>query len=215
MFFAVRTALGDRICLTYHGRADQTLRRAAVMRGDNQANRFGSSRHATYDDIARAGLFEQRPESFFVGFFEDKPVYFHGPAGLSLVAGARAGKMRDVICRNLLNGTCLQSLIMLDPKAEGAYLSQDQTADGKFCAYWNPVGLHGLPQNRINPLDYLQIDSPTLVADQKCYGVNSPHHAEGPKRTFPHRVPASMARLCLLWSRKSWRWSPGPRFMRS
>ncbi|MBO9466724.1 type IV secretory system conjugative DNA transfer family protein [Tropicibacter sp. R15_0] len=157
-------------------------------RQDNEANRFGSSRFATYQDLLRAGLFEQRPESFFVGYFEGREVWFSGPAGLCLVAGARAGKMRDVICRNLLSGTCKHTLMMLDPKGEGAYLSQDQTADGKFCAYWNPVGLHDLPQDRVNPLDYLRIDSPTLVSDTKVLWEElAPSRAGSKDDFFPPR----------------------------
>ncbi len=159
------------------------------MRGSNEENRFGTSRFTNFEDLKRAGLFEQRPESFFVGYFENREVWFHGPAGLSLVAGARAGKMRDVICRNLLSGTCLNTLMMLDPKAEGAYLSQDQTADQKFCAYWNPVGLHGLPQDRVNPLDYMHIDSPTFISDAKVLWENlTPSRAGSKDDFFPPRA---------------------------
>ena len=166
---------------------------------DNAVNRFGSSRFARYEDLKKAGLFEQRPESFYVGLFESRPVYFHGPAGLTIVAGARAGKMRDVICRNLLCGTCLHTLMMLDPKGEGAYLSQDQTADGKFCGYWNPVGLHGLPQDRINPVDYLKIDSPTLEADLKVLWQElAPSKAGAKDDYFPPRAREYGEALCLM-----------------
>ncbi len=166
---------------------------------DNAANRFGSSRFARYEDLKKAGLFKQRPESFYVGLFEGHPVFFHGPAGLTIVAGARAGKMRDVICRNLLCGTCLHTLMMLDPKGEGAYLSQDQTADGKFCGYWNPVGLHGLPQDRINPVDYLKIDSPTLEADLKVLWQElAPSKAGAKDDYFPPRAREYGEALCLM-----------------
>ncbi|MGJ8530137.1 type IV secretory system conjugative DNA transfer family protein [Maritalea sp.] len=159
------------------------------MRGDNAQNRFGSSRFATYDELARAGLFKQRPDSFFVGYFEGRDVWFHGPAGLTIVAGARAGKMRDVICRNLLTGTCQHTLMMLDPKAEGAYLSQDQSADGKSCAYWCPLPMHGLPQARINPVDYLHINSPTLVSDTKVlWGELAPSKAVSQDDYFAPRA---------------------------
>ncbi len=174
------------------------MRGVRPSRTDNEENRFGSSRFAQYDDLQRAGLFEQRPESFFVGYFESRAVWFHGPAGLSLVAGARAGKMRDVLCRNLLTGTGLQTIMMLDPKGEGAYLSQNQTADGKFCGYWNPVGLHGLPQDRINPIDYLHIDSPTLVSDAKVLWEElAPSKAGARDDYFPPRAREYGEGLCL------------------
>ncbi len=141
-------------------------------RSDNAANRFGSSRFATEDELDAADLFRQRPESIFLGFFNGRPVYFHGPAGVCVTAGARSGKLRDFLAYNILTGTCLHSLLVLDPKAEAAYISQDQTADGKFCAYWNPVGFHGLPQDRINFLGHLTIDSPTLISDLKVFWEN-------------------------------------------
>lgn len=139
---------------------------------NNEAYRFGSARFATVNEADAAGLFEQHDHSIFVGFLEGKPLYFHGPAGMCVTAGARAGKMRDFLAYNILTGTCLQSLIMLDMKGEGAAISQDQTADGKFCGYWNPTALHDLPQDRINPVDYLTIDSPTLVSDMKMLWEN-------------------------------------------
>lgn len=142
------------------------------MRGNNSANRFGSSNWAKAEHLENAGLFNQSPMSIFLGFFDGRPVYFHGPAGLTITAGARAGKFRDVLCRNLLSGTCLQSLIMLDLKGEGAYVSQDQTKDGKFLAYWNPANLHGLPQDKINFLGHMRMDSPTLVSDVKVFCEN-------------------------------------------
>lgn len=142
------------------------------MRGDNAANRFGSSQWATYRHLDAAGLFEPQPMSIFVGFFEGRPVYFHGPAGMTITAGARAGKMRDVLARNLMSGTCLHTVMMLDLKGEGAYLSQDQTADGKYLAFWNPVGLHDLPQDRVNFLGHMQLDSPMVVSDVKVFWEN-------------------------------------------
>ncbi|MEM7729679.1 MAG: type IV secretory system conjugative DNA transfer family protein [Pseudomonadota bacterium] len=142
-------------------------------RDDNARNRFGSAAWAGAHHIDAARLFDQRPESIYVGLFGGRPVYHHGPAGLSIVAGARAGKMRDVLARNLLTGTCLNSLIFLDLKGEGAAISQDQSTDGKSCAYWAPAGLHGpMLADRINPLDYLVIDSPTLVGDAKVLWEN-------------------------------------------
>ncbi|MEP2640811.1 type IV secretory system conjugative DNA transfer family protein [Roseobacter sp.] len=110
--------------------------------------------------------------SIFMGFFEGRPIYFHGPAGMTITAGARAGKMRDVLARNLMSGTCLHTIIMLDLKGEGAYLLQDQTADGKYLAYWNPAKLHGLNQDSINFLGHMRLDSPMVVSDVKVFWEN-------------------------------------------
>lgn len=143
-----------------------------MSRHDNAANRFGSSRFATEAELDAAGLFEKHPHSIFLGFFNGRAVYHSGPAGVSVTAGPRAGKFRDMLAANLLCGTCLQSVIMLDPKAEGAYVAQDQTADGKYVAIWNPLGLHGLVQDRINFLGHIRLDSPTLVPDIKVLWEN-------------------------------------------
>ena len=55
----------------------------------------------------------------------------------------------------------LSSLKRLQKSCHGerAAISQDQTPDQKFCLYWNPFGLHGLPRHRINPLGLLFISA--------------------------------------------------------
>lgn len=143
-----------------------------MTRADNAKNRFGSTLWARAPELDIAGLFEQQDHSLYLGDFAGRPVYHSSPAGLTIVAGARQGKFRDIICRSLLTGTCLSSIVMLDPKGEGAYVSQDQTADGKFCAYWNPLGCHGLPQDSIDFLGHLTLDSPTLISDLKAFWEN-------------------------------------------
>ncbi|MEM1427942.1 MAG: type IV secretory system conjugative DNA transfer family protein [Pseudomonadota bacterium] len=173
-------------------------------RDDNARYRFGTTEWAQFHHIDEAGLFDQRPESIYVGLFSGEPVYHHGPAGHSIVAGARAGKMRDVLARNLVTGTCLNSLIFLDLNGEGAAISQDQTSDGKFCAYWAPAGLHGpMLADRINPLDYLVIDSPTLVGDAKVLWVNliavsgasQADYFEGRAREFGEALSLAVAEI--------------------
>ncbi len=139
---------------------------------DNAQYRFGKAEFAKAEHLRAAGLFDKTDLSIFVGFFDGRPVYFHGPAGMVVTAGARAGKMRDFLAHNILTGNCLNSLIMLDLKGEGAAISQDQTADRKFCGYWNPAALHNLPQDRINVVDYLALFSMTLVSDMKTLWEN-------------------------------------------
>lgn len=139
---------------------------------NNEIDRFGSAAFADRNAIARAGLFEQRPDSLLVGFLGDKPLWYDGAGGALLVAGARGGKLRDILAYNICTGIFAHSMVILDLKGELAAISQNQTADGKFCAYWNPVALHGLPRDRINPVDYIRSDSPTLVSDAKVFCQN-------------------------------------------
>src|SRR3546814_689737 len=137
---------------------------------DNELNRFGSAEFADERDIARAGLYEQTDDGLLVAFDGTRPLFEKGMGGLLKIAGARSGKLRDVQAYNICAGVCRQSMVILDMKGELAAISQDQTPDRKHCIYWNPVVLCGLPQNSINPVDYVRIDSPTLVSDVKEIG---------------------------------------------
>ena len=85
-----------------------------------------------------------------------------------MVAGARAGKLRDILAYNICSGVMAGvTLLILDMQGEQAAIAQDQTPDRKHCIYWNPHGLHGLPQHKINPVAHLRWSSPTLFSDIK------------------------------------------------
>jgi len=133
---------------------------------------FGSARFAGPKEIARAGMFSHTPGSLLVGFAGIRPIFYRGRGGLLLTAGARGGKLRDVLAYNLCAGIYRHSMLVLDLKGELAAISQNQTPSRKFCLYWNPAGLHGLPTNRINPVDYLRIGSRSLVSDTKVLAEN-------------------------------------------
>lgn len=130
--------------------------------------RFGSARFSTAADIKAAGLFYRTEQSLYLGELQGKNLHYDGDGGALLVAGARSGKMRDVLAYNICSGMCAElNLIILDPRGELAAISQDQTADRKHCFYVNPLGLHGLPHHSIDPLSFLKRPSPTLVSDIK------------------------------------------------
>ncbi len=151
---------------------------------NNEIFRFGSADSSDACAFQDAGMFEQTASSIFVGYFQGRPVFYNSPAGMVVTGGARSGKMTTFLAKNLLPGTCKQTLLVLDPKGEGAYLSQDQTQDQKFCAYWNPAALHGLPQDRINPFGHLRIDSPTLVSDTKVTCENFTPNSGSPQGAY-------------------------------
>ena len=164
---------------------------------------FGSGRFTLREEVARAGMFRQQPDSLLVGFMGNRPLWYSGMGGALLVAGARVGKMRDLIAYNLCSGTLLSSLVMLDLKGEGGVISQDQTPDRKFCIFWNPAALHNLPRHRINPVDHLRIDSRTLVSDVKVFCLNviaasgaaQGVYFEGRAREFLEAVVLTLVRL--------------------
>ena len=134
----------------------------------NETYRFGSAAFANRFDVRKAGLLKQSSTSLYIGFFEGRPLWYDGAGGLLLVGGARSGKLRDILAYNVCAGIYAGgSMLILDMKGELAVISQDQTPDQKYCAYWNPLALHGMPQMRLNPLDYIHKDSPNLFADVK------------------------------------------------
>lgn len=132
--------------------------------------RFGSARFAGSADLSAAGMLRKTPTAVFLGFIDGALIWYDGDGGLLLVAGARAGKLRDILGYNVCSGTChALTMLILDPKGELAAISRDQTLDRKFCYYWNPLSLHGLPSNRVNPVSYLTRSSPTLFSDMKVF----------------------------------------------
>jgi len=139
---------------------------------DNEQMRFGSAGFIDPDDPALRPHFSKTADSLFVGFTGGRKLYWNGMGGALLVAGARGGKLRDMLAYNILDGTYGGTLLILDMKGELAAISQNQTRGRKHCIYWNPSNLHGLPQHRINPVDYIRIDSPSLVSDVKVFVEN-------------------------------------------
>ena len=170
---------------------------------DNETNRFGSAGFATEQDLRRAGMFTQQSHSLLTGFMGTRPIWYSGDGGLLLVAGARGGKLRDILAYNLCAGIHTPSMLVLDLKGELAAVSQDQTADGKHCIYWNAGALHDLPQHRINPVDYIRMDSPSLVSDVKvlCHNLIPPSgnrqsdYFEGRAREFLEGIILTLVRL--------------------
>ncbi|MGH1398391.1 MAG: type IV secretory system conjugative DNA transfer family protein [Alphaproteobacteria bacterium] len=139
---------------------------------ENEAYRFGKARFATAREAAKAGLHEQADNALFFGYIGKKPVFYSGMGGALLVAGARSGKLTTILAYNACYGIAKQTLVILDIKGEIAAISQYQVPDDKYCIYWNPLGLHGLPQHRINPVDYIRKDSLSLVSDVKVLCQN-------------------------------------------
>ena len=161
------------------------------MNFDNDLNRFGSARIADHADLARGDLYSYSPEALFVGFDDrGNSLWYKKPGGGLIEGGARGGKLATVLGYNLCHGICTsETLVTLDMKGELAAISQNQTPDNKHCIYWNPCALHGLPQHRINPLDYIRADSPTLIADIKVLCENMIAQAQGPNNPyFPGRA---------------------------
>ncbi len=137
------------------------------MRLHPDDSRHGSARFANAQEIGHAGYFKRRSNSFFCGFFDRRPMFANGPGGILITAGARSGKLRDVLGYTICTWVFEQSLILVDPKGEMAAIAQNQTRFGKAIYYWNMYGLHGLPSHRIHLTSYLRKGSIFLESDIK------------------------------------------------
>lgn len=152
---------------------------------NNQMHPFGSARFAGPEEAARAGLFQRDPYSLLVGFLGHQPLWYSGMGGLLTVAGPRSGKGRDLLLYNICQGIHAPPMIILDIKGgELAAISQNQTGDRKFCIYWNPRGLHGLPAHRINPLDYIRYGGNSEVSDLKTFIENAMPESGSPQSVY-------------------------------
>lgn len=127
----------------------------------------GTSRWSTETEIEMAGYFKRQPYSFFCGFIGSRPIFANRQGGILLVAGARSGKLRDVLSYTICAWIHKGSLILVDPKGEMASIAQDQTRFMKRVFYWNVFKMHGLPSHSIHFTSYLKKGSRYLITDIK------------------------------------------------
>lgn len=166
---------------------------------NNASHPFGSARFAVPEEIARAGLFTREAHSLLVGFIGNQPLWYSGMGGLLTIAGPRSGKGRDLLHYNICQGIHAPTMIILDIKGgELAAVSRNQTADQKFCIYWNPRGINGLPSHRINPLDYINIQNPNLISEIKTFIENAmPRSGSAQSVYFEGRAHELVEGMCL------------------
>lgn len=112
---------------------------------------YGSAAFATPDECIAAGL--TSPKGLFLGLLDGLALFFSGTAHLITLAPARTGKSVHAVIAALLH--FYGSMIVTDPKGELAKVTGAHRAKrfGHIVRYFNPRGLHGLPQHRINPLE--------------------------------------------------------------
>ncbi len=169
------------------------------MHQDNEFNRFGRADFVGTDDLLRAGMFRQTPDSIFLGFHNGRALWYSGAGGMAVFAGARAGKFRDLLAYLLCSSILRTNTLVLDPKGEGAVVSQDQTADRKFVFFWNPSHLHGLHCDSINPLDFAHRGNPNLVSDIKTLIAQAiPSSGSAQSEYFEQRARDVAEAVCLV-----------------
>ena len=112
---------------------------------------FGEAAFATLEECRDAGLLN--PQGLYIGRLDGEPLFYSGKAHLLTCAPARQGKGINIVLPNLLHYQ--GSVIVTDPKGELAAVTVQHRRErlGQDVAVFNPWGLHGLPQDRINPLE--------------------------------------------------------------
>ena len=131
---------------------------------NNQQFRYGSARIASEDSIHLAGAFTFGPETRFGGMAYGKCFGHSGMAGELIVGGARSGKFATLLAYQLCLGGSLHNRIILDVKAEAFFVMNLLAAEGRYNYIWNPCRINA-PSHRVNPLDYMTLDSPSLIDD--------------------------------------------------
>lgn len=114
---------------------------------------FGSAAFSSLDECAQAGLLD--PAGLYLGLLDGQPLFHNGKAHLFTCAPARQGKGINAVIPNLLHHA--GGVVVTDPKGELAAVTARHRREGfgQKVVVFNPWGLHGLPQDRINPLEDL------------------------------------------------------------
>ncbi len=136
---------------------------------NNEHFRYGSAKLASEEEVEAAGAFDFRPQSRFGGFFGGRAFGYSGLAGEVIVGGARCGKLATHLACNLCLGGSRLNRIILDVKAEAFFIANLLAVEGRHNIVWNPSKIDGLPYHRINPLDYIHIDSLNLIDDVTAF----------------------------------------------
>ena len=133
----------------YKGWAQRVKRKASQQ----TSGTFGDAVFATLEECEDKGLLD--PKGLYLGLLNGRPLFYRGKAHLLLVAPARQGKGVGIVTPNAEHYP--GSMVVTDPKGELAGMTAAHRRErlGQDVAVFNPWGLHGLQQDRINPLENL------------------------------------------------------------
>ncbi len=137
----------------------------------NEEYRFGSAGWASKAEMRRAGLFT--PKGLQIGFWDKKPVYSDGDAPLICIAGAGSGKHACLLSYILCKDKAQENIVAVDLRGELAATSIHNGARfGQPIHVYNPFGLHGLPESRVNLFDILRPNDPNLHSNAELIATN-------------------------------------------
>ncbi|HBA44253.1 MAG TPA: hypothetical protein DCZ07_14885 [Alphaproteobacteria bacterium] len=131
----------------------------------NEEYRFGSAAWANTEDLRRAGMLGAH--GLPVGYRENTAMRLNGDAPLVTIGGAGSGKFRDILSYVACNSPG-QSQVWLDPRGEISAVSEiAHTMNGDYAYRFNPLHLCSGISHKINPLEFLARESPSLLSDCK------------------------------------------------
>jgi type IV secretion system protein VirD4 len=125
--------------------------RRKIREAEEPSGTFGEAAFARLAECDAAGL--RNPQGLYVGLLDGQPLFYNGKAHLLTCAPARQGKGIGFVIPNLLHYP--GAVVVTDPKGElaAATAGHRQERFGHKVVVFNPWGLHGLPQHRLNPLE--------------------------------------------------------------
>lgn len=131
-----------------------------------EQDRFGSAEAVNLHNSKRAGIVGGTGISF--GFDESKRHELRVPTdgSVALFGGAGCGKSASAFANALIGGHLPGNFICFSPRGELEAVSMlSLSLQGYELYFVNHTGMLGLPRHRVNPLDHLHIDSPSLISD--------------------------------------------------
>lgn len=137
---------------------------------DNEFYRGGSARWLDERDYRDAGMYRQSDDAIYLGKDDKGRNLFYNDAACGLIcAGSRSNKGAGIIVPNLINNYSKRTKIVYSWKPDLAMICRDQVTHlGRKTLTIAPTPVYDSPQDRINPLSHLHINSPTLEGDIKA-----------------------------------------------
>lgn len=135
---------------------------------DNENFRFGSAGFETRQPYKKAGYFKRTELGLQLGYWHQTPIYSDSDGPILLLAGAGAGKLRDVL--GYISCCYPGPVLELDLKRELSAIGiHNQVRFGKAHYVFDPHSANGCV---INPLDLLKADAPTFHSDCKTVAAD-------------------------------------------
>lgn len=149
---AITIALGGAydLFVLYRSMSFKRARETEAEKADEVSGLLDTGHLARADEKQSLGLYESK--GIFLGVDERRPIFAPNAVHVITYGEPGSGKGTGTVVPNLMNWR--GSAFVTDPKGELAAMTADYRRDqlGQEVVYFNPWGLHGLPNTPFNPL---------------------------------------------------------------